>query len=225
MTDPRRDAAREAAPGRPADALWALSRAAQALFALGYPLLVVVASASFGARGAALALLAVLVVGRLHRLRGGRAGTGVTAGLVAVVAALLALAAVLDDSRYMLAYPALVNGALLWQFASSLRGEQPIVERFARLQVRDLTPPEVRYCRTVTLVWSGFFVANGTAAAVLAVAAPRSWWATYTGIVSYLLVAALFGAEYVVRKARFGRYGRGPVDRLLAHLLAPTRSS
>ena len=28
--------------------------------------------------------------------------------------------------------------------------------------------------------------------------------------------ALLFGAEYAVRKARFGRYGKGPVDRALA---------
>ena len=76
----------------------------------------------------------------------------------------------------------------------------------------------MRYCRSVTLVWCAFFVVNGAAAALLAAFAPRGWWAGYTGVVSYVLVGALFAAEYVVRKARFGRFGRGPVDRLLAHV-------
>jgi uncharacterized membrane protein len=93
------------------------------------------------------------------------------------------------------------------------------VERLARIQVADLSPAEVRYCRAVTVVWCGFFVLNGAASALLAAAAPRAWWAAYTGAISYGLVAAVFAGEYVVRKARFGRFGRGPVDRTLRLLL------
>jgi len=76
----------------------------------------------------------------------------------------------------------------------------------------------VRYCRAVTAVWCGFFALNGAVAAALAALAPRAWWAAYAGGASYLLAGALFAAEYVVRKSRFGRYGHGLLDRLLASL-------
>jgi uncharacterized membrane protein len=211
--------------GRWERALGTVSTVARTLFVAGYPLLVLAGLTRFGARGAALMLLLVLAAGRLHRLRGGLSLARGTAGLSTVVAALLIAAAFLDDSRYMLAYPTLVNVALLGQFAWSLRGERSMVERFARLQVQDLTPDEVRYCRAVTAMWCGFFVLNGTAAAALAAAAPRTWWATYTGFLSYLLVGGLFASEYLVRKARFGRYGPGPLDRVLAYLFGNARPS
>jgi uncharacterized membrane protein len=118
----------------------------------------------------------------------------------------------------MLAYPSLVNAALFLYFALSLRRGPPVVERLARLVDSDLLPAEVRYCRTVNIVWCGFFVLNGAAATALAFWAPRSWWAAYCGAISYVLVGALFATEYVIRKWRFGRYGRGPVDRCLARL-------
>ncbi len=49
--------------------------------------------------------------------------------------------------------------------------------------------------------------------------ASREWWALYTGFVSYLLVGLLFAAEYVFRKARFGRFGPGLLDRALQRIL------
>jgi uncharacterized membrane protein len=126
---------------------------------------------------------------------------------------------VLDDGRLMLLYPTAVNVVLLGHFAWTLRTPVPMVERFARMQVPDLRPDEIRYCRTVTWVWVTFFAANGATAAALALLAPRSWWAFYTGALSYGLVGVLFAAEYVVRKARFGRFGRHPIDRALARAL------
>ncbi len=203
--------------------LRALLRAAavvlQGALFVAFPLLVFGGVSRFGARRTALALGVLLLPGLVRAARRGRAQLLSALALPASAAVLLALAALLDDGRFMLAYPALVNAALLAQFGLSLRGERPIVERMARLSVPDLSPAEQRYCRSVTLVWCAFFVVNGTAAALLAAFAPRGWWAGYTGVVSYVLVGALFAAEYVVRKARFGRFGRGPVDRLLATFL------
>jgi uncharacterized membrane protein len=51
----------------------------------------------------------------------------------------------------------------------------------------------------VTLAWCGFFLVNGTIAAWTALAAPLAWWTLYNGLLSYLLIAALFGAEWVAR--------------------------
>ena len=145
----------------------------------------------------------------------------------ASVAALLALGAILDDPRFLLAYPSLVNAALFVHFAWSLR-TVPIAERFARLEARDpseLDAEALRYCRRVTVVWCAFFVVNGGIATLLAGWAPRNVWAVYTGGISYVLVGLLFAVEYVIRKARFGRFGPGLVDRVLARLLSRTEAS
>jgi uncharacterized membrane protein/peptidoglycan/xylan/chitin deacetylase (PgdA/CDA1 family) len=192
--------------------------AARALFFGAFPLLVVGGVALVGARGTALLLLATLGIARV----GSRSTTSKPhplSGLWLAGAALLALAAALDDTRFMLAYPSVVNAFLLATFALSLRRGPPLVERLARLVTPDLLPAEVRYCRTVTVTWCGFFALNGSAATALALWAPRSWWAAYCGAISYVLVGTLFSVEYLIRKRRFGRYGRGPIDRFLARVL------
>jgi uncharacterized membrane protein len=190
----------------------------QTAFLLGYPFLVLLGLARFGARWAALLLLVVIGLGRLGSLRRDLNRARRAPGLWLSVTALLAASALLDDPRFMLAYPALVSGVLLAQFAWSLHKGRPMVELFARREAEDLSDGEVKYCRTVTAIWSLFFALNGLAAAALALWGPRSWWAIYTGGVSYGLIAALFAGEYLVRKARFGRYGRNPLDQLLGRL-------
>ncbi len=199
-------------------ALRAAAAALETAILVAFPLLVFAGVSRLGARTTALVLAALLLPGavRAARRRRGRLRALL---LPLSTAVLLVLAAALDDGRFMLAYPVLVNAALLLQFGLSLRGERSLVETFALLSVPDLSPAERRYCRSVTMVWCAFFVLNGTAAALLAALAPRAWWAAYTGAIAYVLVGALFAAEYVVRKARFQRFGRGPVDRLLAPLL------
>ena len=211
--------------GRPV--LETASRVLTLLFTLGYPVLVALSLAFLGARAAALILLAVFAAARLRTLRRDLARARGLVALGGSVATLLVLSALLDDPRFLLAYPSLVNAALLLHFAWSLRGV-PIAERFARMEVSDpaeLGEAGVRYCRRVTLVWCGFFIVNGGLATALAVWAPRTVWAVYTGGVSYLLVGLVFAVEYVVRKTRYGRFGPGIVDRILARLLRRAESS
>ena len=222
---PADDASRapQAPPGPPTGGAWqaiasGAPGAARALFFGAFPLLVAGGVALVGARGTALLLLATLAVARVGS-RSTASNPHPFAGLWLTGAALLALAAALDDTRFMLAYPSVVNAVLLGTFALSLRRGQPVVERLARQITPDLLPAEVRYCRTVTVVWCAFFASNGSVATALALWAPRSWWAAYCGAISYLLVGTLFAVEYLVRKRRFGRYGRGPIDRFLARFL------
>jgi uncharacterized membrane protein len=99
-----------------------------------------------------------------------------------------------------------------------------MVERFARLQDPELGPAQVVYCRSVTKVWCGFFVLNGALSATLALWAPLSVWALYTGLLSYVLIGLLGAAEYVVRKFRFREYGSGLHDRLIARVFPPASS-
>jgi|GEM_PF-1066294 len=206
----------------PSHALARLSGVLLFVFTLAYPALVATSLAFLDARAAALVLLGVHVALRLGTLRRDLQRARGLVVLGASVAALLAVGAILDDPRWLLAYPSLVSAVLLVQFAWSLRGVS-VAERFARLEVApgEALPPEgVRYCRRVTLAWCLFFALNGGLATALALRAPGAAWAIYTGGVSYVLVGLLFAAEYVVRRARFGRFGTGIVDRTLARLLS-----
>ncbi|HEY2734155.1 MAG TPA: hypothetical protein VGI70_09225 [Polyangiales bacterium] len=195
-------------------------RSAALVFALGYPLVVYFGLARFGTRGAASLLLAIAIVHTLVRSRERRRFAWASA--LAIPLCLGAL--FLDDKRYVLAMPVIVNGALFASFFGSLFGERPLVERFARMRVSELSPAEVRYCRSVTKVWSAFFVFNGGSAAALALFGKLELWTLYTGLVSYILVGTLGATEYTIRKYRFGRYSNGWHDRLLRAIL-PVRSA
>ena len=133
---------------------------------------------------------------------------------------LVGLSAWLDDPRFVLALPILINGALLLQFGLSLR-TTPMVERFARMQDPNLGPAQVAYCRSVTKVWCVFFVVNACVSAYLALFAEVASWALYTGLIAYMLMGVLGATEYLVRKARFREYGTGLHDRLIARVFPP----
>ena len=100
--------------------------------------------------------------------------------------------------------PVAINALLLLTFGWTLRrGAMPMVERFARLQLDDPTPAQLAWCRLWTWIWCGFFVWNIVVATVLAVAAPLAWWATYNGLISYVLMGGLFATEFLMRRRRF----------------------
>jgi uncharacterized membrane protein len=139
--------------------------------------------------------------------------------------ALVFLAMIVDDHRLLLALPVAINMYLFGNFFFSLWKETPVVERFARLQVEELSRAEVAYCRTLTALWSLFLAANGGVTLVLALAAPLSWWAAYAGGLSYLVLGFLFAVEYTVRKIRFRRYGQAWHDRLWARYFPPYSAS
>lgn len=123
------------------------------------------------------------------------------------VAAALLLVAITLWSNLLLPlklYPVLVNAMLLATFAYSLWTPQSMVERLARLREPDFPPAAVRYTRRVTQVWCGFFIVNGGIALATAVWASEAVWSLYTGVIAYILMALLFGGEYLVR-LRFKR--------------------
>ena len=191
------------------------------LLVAGYPIAVYVGLTRFSARGVGLLLALLLAPGVVHKLRRARReDLWAVARLPLTIFALLALAALLDDARFVFALPVLINLALLAQFASSLRST-PLVERFARMQQPSLSPAQVVYCRRVTQVWCGFFVFNACISGALALFAPLAAWTLYNGLIAYVLMGAVGGVEYVVRKFRFREYGSGLHDRLLARLFPP----
>ena len=190
------------------------------VFALGYPIAVYFGLTRFGTRTAAWLLLLLASGNTLYRTYHQRR----LAWRSALAVPLCVGALWLDDKRYVLALPVLINAALFVTFFGSLAGERPLIERFARLRVADLSAEEIAYCRSVTKVWSAFFVINGGVAGALALLGSLHAWTLFTGLISYVLIGLLGAVEYTVRKYRFGRYGRGLHDRVLQALL-PTRSA
>jgi len=196
------------------------------IFAVAYPAAVYFGLTHFGTRQVTLLLASLIAAGALLKLpSAGRAHALAALKVPALLLPLFALSFVLDDARFLFAMPVLINVILLASFARSLHTELPIVERFARLQVRDLSDAEVRYCRTVTEVWCVFFAANGLTALLLAWLAPLGWWASYTGGIAYVLIGVIGATEYLIRKSRFGRFGTGPLDRMLQSVLPRSKMS
>jgi uncharacterized membrane protein len=200
-----------------------------AVATLAYPVLIYLGLTRFSARWLGLAVagvaLATLVL-RLRRRGGTRAALkGAALGSLAVVV-VAALSAASNDPTFVFFVPVIISGSLLVSFGITLRsGATPLIERFARMQVDDLSPGELRWCRGWTAIWCGFFVVNGATALILALAAPPSWWALYAGGLAYVCIGALAAVEYVLRKARFGRLGSNPIDRVLARILPLERSA
>jgi uncharacterized membrane protein len=194
----------------------------QVVLGIAYPVVIFFALARLEPREVGLVVLALAAL-RLLTARFGAAVAFVKEVWVpAAAVGLVALGtAIWNDPTGLLLAPTLINAALLATFGASLWGERPIVERFARLQVEDLSPAEVRYCRSVTWIWCAFFVANGGTALYLALAGDVQAWTVFTGFVSYVLIGLLFAGEYVYRHWRFRRYLGGVADPILKWCFPP----
>lgn len=208
----------------------ALAAVATAVLVVLYPIAIWVGLTHFSTRVVGVWILVLLLPAAWLRFRrASRADLLVVARVPLAILAVVLLGVVLDDRRFVLAMPVLINVVLLGTFASSLLAERTIVERFARMQEAraagtedaTLSPAQVAHCRQTTWAWCAFFALNGAAALALALAAPLSWWAAYTSGVAYALMGLMFAAEYVVRQYRFRRYGEGLHDRLLSRILPP----
>lgn len=195
-----------------------LLRAVGFLLVLTYPFLFYVGMGRWNLRVVAGSLLAVLVpVFALRYFDRERESMSLLSIPLTVIGFVL-LAALVNDRRLILALPVLVNAVLLAQFLASLFGPRTFVEGVARLVQPELSVAEVRYCRSVTWLWVLFFALNGSIAGILALRGPMSLWAAYTGVISYVLIGAVFALELLVRRVRFGRFYDGPHDRLLKRL-------
>lgn len=116
------------------------------------------------------------------------------------VAVFFALVLAFRQPESMYWYPVCISLLMLGLFGGSLFTRQSLIERLARLQKPELPPEAVAYTRRVTQIWCGFFVLNGSAAALLAASGNADWWALYTGVISYILMGALGGSEWLYRR-------------------------
>jgi len=85
-------------------------------------------------------------------------------------------------------------------FASTLRaGRKPLITTLAERVHRVFTPDMVAYTRKVTLAWALYFIAMAVASLMLYAVAPFDAWALFANLLTPLAIAAMFGAEYVLR--------------------------
>jgi uncharacterized membrane protein len=170
---------------------------------LGYPLLAHLAAIRGDKQLQWLALVclsAVLVYPGLRELRWG-------AWLVFLaLSALLYGLSYLGGGQYALFIPpVLLPLVISLTFGESLLpGRTPLITRIARAARGGALPPELApYTRRVTLLWTAVLFAIAATAALLALLAPLPLWSTFTNLVSYLIVGALFPLEYAWRRWRY----------------------
>ena len=101
--------------------------------------------------------------------------------------------------------PILVQLILLNFFGKTLLKDHgpSLIERFVRLEFAEFPPGITEYCRQLTLMWTVFFAFNIISCIVLALWAPVSWWAIYTGIGMLLGTGVLMIGEYICRPFLF----------------------
>jgi uncharacterized membrane protein len=164
-----------------------------------YPVLVYL-GLSYSKISAVAILLIVLSVGRLFVRRRGMDTLGPATIWISAGGILLAGAGLLRGSAdSMLYYPTLVNLVLLIVFVHSLFFPPAVITRLARIREPELPPAGVRYTRKVTVVWSVFFLLNGSASIYTALWTTTETWTLYNGLIAYLLIGALFGGEWLLR--------------------------
>ncbi len=103
--------------------------------------------------------------------------------------------------------PIIIQLSLMLFFGKTLlKGKGPsLVERFAQLEFPEIPPVLKRYCRHLTMMWTGFFAFNIVTCVLLALFAPVEWWAIFTGVLIFLLTAILMVSEYIWRFFLFRR--------------------
>lgn len=120
------------------------------------------------------------------------------------VASLSAAAARFLPQVLLYAPPILIDATLALAFAASLRPpREPVITRFARMEHATLPAELAIYTRRLTLAWATLFAAMAIVALWLALWGSLEAWSTFTNVVSYLLVAALFAGEHAYRRWRF----------------------
>lgn len=159
-----------------------------------YPLVVYLGFGRWDPLWLALGLAALMFL----RAVGGRDPIWLVAGVGAL---LLGATTTLAGSWLPLKlYPVMVSTVLLAVFGFSLWRPPTVIERIARLTEPQLPPQGVEYTRKVTIAWCAFFVGNGALSAATALWASERLWLLYNGLLAYVLIAAFFGGEWLLRQ-------------------------
>jgi uncharacterized membrane protein len=90
---------------------------------------------------------------------------------------------------------------MAWTFGRSLLQDRvPLCTEFADRIHGPLTAQELRYTRSVTWAWTGFFVANLAVTFALFAFASLQTWSFFVNFISLPLVLLMFVVEFTVRR-------------------------
>ncbi|MBX3479395.1 MAG: hypothetical protein KF842_03275 [Caulobacter sp.] len=182
------------------------SAIALAVITVLYPFIALIAVRTVGPAIVVGALCVLLLVRTFFGV-----GRGIPLGVALAplaVALLMGLMMLWDAHRAVRFYPVFMSGAMLAAFAASLVKGPSMIERLARVAEPDMPASGVIYTRKVTMVWCLFLGLNGLVALWTALYASLEVWTAYNGFISYVLMGALLGGEFLVRRIIRGREGQ-----------------
>lgn len=174
------------------------SALALAAFSIAYPILAVLAIRTIGP-WPVVGLLCVMLVLRGASNIFGAAATPLTLALIAVAVAVGGVS-IWDPEHAVRLYPFFMNAAMLVAFLNTLVRPPSMIERFARIREPNLPESGVRYTRKATIAWCIFIFCNGAIALWTAFFADLNTWALYNGVIAYVAMGLMFGAELLVRR-------------------------
>jgi uncharacterized membrane protein len=99
-----------------------------------------------------------------------------------------------------MAYPVVISLGTSAIFGLSLIRPPSVVERIVRIREPDLPPQGVVYAHWVTMIWAIFLAVNAMVSAACALWGTLEIWTLWNGLISYLLMGALFVGEIGVRR-------------------------
>jgi uncharacterized membrane protein len=179
---------------------------------------------AWNAVGVLTPMLAAIAVGAW---RGGQPWLGGAAALAIAGLCARALLGLHMSAQWLyLAQHAGVHLFLAIAFGGTLRrGHTPLITTLASRVHRTLTPAMVAYTRTATLAWTLYFVGMAVVSVVLYAVAAFDTWAVFANLLTPLTVAAMFGAEYLLRYRLHPEFERASIADAIRSYLHGTAST
>lgn len=114
--------------------------------------------------------------------------------------------AVTNNETLLRLYPAVLSLCVAFIFAASLREDENILERMARLAGEEITAQARFYTRRLTFIWVLLLSANAAIALYLALFGTLLQWTFYCGLLSYIILGGFFAMELVYRRFYIARH-------------------
>ncbi len=188
-----------------------------AITAVVYPVLVYAGLSYFSVKEVAMVLGSLLGLRIIVGVFSKKVFWGPFIALAISIATPMGIAIALDSEFALRLMPSMINVSLFFVFGATL-WTLPMIERFASMYNPDLSKNQKKHCRQFTLLWCAFFLGNALVSFALCWA-PLSWWALYTGLLSYVMMGVLFASEFLVRRYRFREFSSHFYDTFLKGIL------
>lgn len=112
---------------------------------------------------------------------------------------LLIIITIINENLAVKAYPIIISLTIAGVFAFSLLHPPTIIERIARITKPNLSERGREYTRKATIIWLVFLLFNACISMVTALWGSLAAWTLWNGLISYILMGAIFAIEYIIR--------------------------